>query len=223
MVVTLDVSSLRSQLDAKLSKLQDKLAKNLKEVFAQTLIPRIIDNVMEVYDSQLVGREPADDHARPSQVRIDFKVELERELLNSLEASANPIQLGAGSAVDYQRYVDSRFLRKLGKSPEWYEWIVMYTEGIIGEYAFISEDTFKKFVAAGKRPEESLAKFQEWGWFGRGFMINKRTYMKQGFDKIVPFTSVRHPFSGVKPTPLFESGLKGIDFKALFKKALKKL
>ena len=205
-------------------KVHTRAVSSLRDVFADTLVPRVLDNLMSVYDSELASKEPNYDVARPSNAREEFKAAIQNDLNSSLLKSANFVSVAAGdkSLLKYDRAGDPSYVKTVPKGPSVFDWLIFYLEGFVGEYAFITEETYKKFFEKKKVTKKALEKFSTWGWFGEGFMIERKVYFKQGLNQVVSFSSIRHPFSGLRPTKLFERALDGIDMKSIYSEAFRR-
>ena len=51
-------------------------------------------------------------------------------------------------------------------------------------------------------------------------MISKEQYQYQGWDKVIPFDQVRHPFSGFAPLDIFTEALNEFKIRTFIQKAL---
>lgn len=217
-------AQVRGLAEALKKKIHKRAVSSLRDVFDTTLIPQILNNLMRVYDSELASAEPNFDPARPSAGREEFKSAMENDLRSSLQKSENFVSVAAGNTalLNYDKAGSSSYIKSIPKNPSVFDWLIFYLEGFVGEYAFITEDTYKKFFEGKKVTKKSLEKFSTWGWFGEGFMIEKKVYFKQGLNAVVPFSSIRHPFSGLRPTKLFERAMDGIDMQAIFTETFKR-
>jgi len=223
MSITLDKGSLSRSLDRLRKKLEKDMLDSLISVMRTDLIPDISANLMRVFDAELVSKEPSYDPAVPSAARSAFKESIEGSLNSTLLRKGNTISLATGDIKELNLdNLNLSSLSSVGRGPKPLDWLVFYLEGFIGDFAFITEETFKKFVDAGLTPKKSFDKFSSWGWYGKGFMIPQKAYFARKFNDVVPYPSVRHPFSGVHPTLLFERAMEGIDFSKIVEKALKR-
>jgi len=215
--------SIAAQIDNLKKRLTKKILDSLLVVMKDDLIPKIVDNLMRVYDEELVANELKDDPARPSVARQAFKGSIEKSLTETLELRSNKISLSVGDISELK--LDDATIQHLGevdRNANPLEWLVFYIDGFIGEFAFVSEDTFKKLNSAGLVSDKSFSKFPTWGWYGQGFLVPREAYLDKGYDKVVPFSQVRHPFSGSRPVPLFERAMENIDFKSMVAKAIER-
>lgn len=101
--------------------------------------------------------------------------------------------------------------------PSSVDWLVYYIEGVAGEFAFISEELYK--VMRGELGEK---RFNRYGRLGKGFLIPKDKYIREGWEKRtgVPFQKVKHPISGAPPFRGFEDALERLDFNKYIAKAI---
>ncbi len=51
-------------------------------------------------------------------------------------------------------------------------------------------------------------------------MISKEDYSEEGWDKIMPFEAVRHPFSGYSPLDIFTEALNEWKIRPFIEKAI---
>lgn len=205
-----------------LALIEQKFKAALLKDIKTTVIPQIVANLMKVYDKELLVKEPGYDPARPSVARMAFKESVFKGLSQSLQASSGGFSIGTGDIreLGYEEHSESH-LKSLGKHPPVLSWLIFYLEGFIGEFAFITEETYRKFAAKGIIAQSSVDKFSSWGWYGHGFLISRQAYIKKGLDKAVPFDKVRHPFSGSHPVKVFERAMDGIDFLSVAQNAMK--
>lgn len=206
-----------------IKKLEPRILRELLNIMKSSLIPAIEKNLMRVYDSELSAMEPGYDPAKPSVARAAFRDSIRSSLEQTLEKKSNTVSLSTGNVQDLNLdKANKGYLYSIPKNPGPLSWLVFYLEGFIGEYAFITQEVYKKLADAGQVNKANLDSFSRWGWYGKGFLIPKGAYLDRGFHNTVPFEAVRHPFSGVKPTKLFERAMDSIDFNALVSKAIKK-
>jgi hypothetical protein len=51
-------------------------------------------------------------------------------------------------------------------------------------------------------------------------MVSKSEYEEQGWDRVIPFSEVRHPFSGYSPVDIFAEALREFKLRPFVQKAI---
>lgn len=205
----------KPKLESLLIKKKRLIQRNIKSVIQKEVIPHVVDLVMEGYDelSQLaeegVGK---DDPSRPSEWRDIFKTHLLESANASFKSTRNTIEVGMGENAflgDLSTFVDDEDSQPL-------HWMVFFLEGLVGEFALITPQTYAKL-----KPHKEFD--DSWGRFENDpvFMIERKAYFAQGFNKIIPWNLVRHPFSGVRPPDIFATALSKLNIRPFIKKAIK--
>lgn len=209
--------------------LNRRVLTSLRAVIKAEVIPAIVGNIMSAYDSEMAGRAPAGDKASPQEpiAREAFEKIVRTSLSNTLTRAGSGVSVSAGNIDELKLNLEGSaaglqaHLETVSRNPWVLDWLIFYLEGFGGEFAFISQDTYSRLVKAGAVIPKSDSDFRKWGWYQAGFMISKSAYEARGFGKIVPFATVRHPQSGIRPARIFERAMDGIDMKAVFAKALR--
>jgi len=190
---------------------KEKLVRrNIASVLRNQAIPHLIDLIMVGYDSlsDLANTGP-DDPTNPNRWREEFYVKLQKDLEDTFIVTGEGIRVKLG---------DKGFLgyNASGIDPDDTEplhWLVFYLEGLIGDWAFITPEVYE-VLAHGRAYEPG------WGRFEQGFMVSREDYEGQGWDRIIPFAQVRHPFSGFSPTDIFSEALHNFKLRHFVGKAV---
>jgi len=223
------VPSVKSELRRFTAVLDRKALTALKLLLRAEVVPAIVTNLMRAYDSEMAGRAPAGDKASPEEpiAREAFEKIIRESLQKTLVRSNNTVSVSAGNIEQLRLNLAGSasslesHLKSVGNNPWVLDWLIFYLEGFGGEFAFISKDTYDKFIKAGVVISRSDADFKRWGWYHSGFMISRAAYEARAFSKVVPFASVRHPQSGMRPAKIFEHAMDGIDMRAVYHKAIR--
>jgi hypothetical protein len=201
---------MKRQLGLLLKKISEDIkhsvVENLYVAFHNELIPAIVENIMVVYDEELAGAPP-EDPANPDFARSYFRAAVEADLLNSLTEEKETLSLAVGdlSTFGYDHHTLSYLKRGIPRgsgAARPLDWLVFYLEGFIGEFIFITKEEVHKV-----KPN-----ITEFGWFGEGFLLPVGAYKDLELGKYgIPFR--RHPFSGKKPSRIFENAVRGLSSK----------
>ena len=200
---------------AKLKKIlrdkQDLLEHNIQTVVRVDAIPHLIDLIMKGYDelSEMMATLP-EDPTNPSNWRGEFQARLHIDLERNLLVTANGLIIRLGDK-EYLGYAEGGQSDSTDDSP--LVWMVYYIEGLVGDWAYISPSTYE--LMRDRAPDPS------WGRFGEGFMISKEQFDAEGWDDVVSFEEVRHPFSGFSPLDIFTEALNEFQMKPFIAKAIK--
>jgi len=205
----------KPKLQSLIIKKKRLIQRNIKSVVQKEVIPHVIDLIMEGYDdlAQLADQGAGqDDPSRPSEWREIFRAHLFESANKSFKAKKEFISLGIG---------DRAFLGDLGtfvdkEDAEPLHWMVFFLEGMVGEFALITPDTYEK-LKPNKTFDDSWGRFED----EPVFMIERKAYFAQGFNDIIPWEQVRHPFSGVRPPDIFANALAQLNMRPFLKKAIK--
>jgi len=216
-------------LKAEYLRLQRKLQRELSVAFMlvlQEIIPRVLNNIMRAYDSETGGLAPAGDRASPDYARSVFLASVKKSLDETLKRGSNTFSFSTGDISELYHNTSGAdslqgYLKSVGKNPQPLQWLVFYLEGFGGEFAFITNEVYDKLAKAGLVAPKPGPEFKKWGWYQQGFMIERAVYYAQGLNQAVPFASVRHPQSGMRPAKIFERAMDGIDMSEMFGRAVK--
>ena len=195
----------------KLSNLLNKelLSKNVSYILREIIGRKYIEAIIEEFDEFSLYFD-SEDPAAPEHWRDEFHESLLRDLHNFLEETTDKISISLGDK-EFFGYNEGN-LDPRDDTP--LMWFVYYLEGIVGEYAFIDENTYYE----KKGPNADLGKY---GRFGRGFMISQEDYMSEGWDQFRSFEEAKFPFSGAKPKDFFMEAWDKVDLNPKdFKKAV---
>lgn len=201
----------RAQLKRIIEKKQKLLQENIAAVIRNEAIPHLIDRIMEGFDS-LADRadQLPEDPTNPSNWRDEFRTKLQEDLQNTFRISGNRIQIDIGEKR-FLGYAEGGENESSDSTP--LVWLVYYIEGLAGDWAFIGPDLYERFRGSGTFDET-------WGRFGQGFMISKEQYFEEGWNNIVSYESVRHPFSGFSPVDIFNEALNEFRLRPFIQKAI---
>jgi len=186
------------------------IRENVRVVMRNKALPHLIDLIMKGYD-ELTDRAAMgpDDPTNPANWRSEFLTKLREELEDNLIVTGNRIIAKLGDR-DFLGYDPSGTIDTDDTEP--LHWLVFYLEGLIGDWAFITREDYNRITGGKYDPQ--------WGRFGQGFMISKENYQTQGWDRIIPFDQVRHPFSGFAPLDIFTEALNEFKIRPFIQKAL---
>lgn len=210
MPVKFRTSGKKTDVRMVLGRISKTVEENIKTVLRQEAVPHLIDLIMKGFDS-LADRanQLPEDPTNPANWREEFRLQLQKDLDETFVVKGTRIEVKLGDK-EFLGYTDeeadphdSRPLR----------WMVYYIEGLADDWAFISPETYEELKGRDYDPE--------WGRFAEGFMINRKAYFAQGFHKIVPFDTVRHPFSGFSPLDIFAEALREFRLRPFISKAIK--
>lgn len=193
-----------------IQKKQELIQHNVSAVLKSEAVPFLIDRIMVGYDG-LSDRADIlpEDPTNPSRWRTQFLAKLHTELEQTFIVSGNRISVRLGEK-DFLGYDSSGEIDPNDTEP--LHWLVFFIEGLIGDWAFISPENYTRIT---RRPYET-----GWGRFEGGFMVSKQDYQEQGWDKVIPFSEVRHPFSGYSPVDIFAEALREFNLRPFVQKAI---
>lgn len=189
---------------------------NLSEVLRTVALPEIQAEFLKVYDyladieeaeagSAIKGKDPLS----LKNLRNVFASQLNRELARA--------EIENGQLVI--KIMDKSLLGYGGPTPtgpvQTVDILAFYIEGMVEEHAFITPEQYKR-----GRKGEVRGNFG--GRVGGGFMMTRRNYEREGWDKItgVSFAQVRHPISGQTPFNGFDDVPSKINFNKYINMAL---
>ncbi len=187
-----------------LEKLINKelLKQNMMFVLREHIGPEYINLVMQEFNEFSLHFDP-EDPASPQHWEEEFREHLLQNLTSNLTVEGNVISLGLGekSFLGYnQGEIGPRDDTPL-------VWMVFYLEGLIGQYAFISESIYREKKGDG-------ADLNKYGRFGGGFMISEADYMDEGWDTFKPFSEAKFPFGGgQRPKSFFKEAWEKVELK----------
>lgn len=204
--VNVDVPKLKSIIRKK----QDLIQHNISEVLKSEAMPFLINKIMVGYDS-LIDRADMlpEDPTNPANWRQVFLLKLHQDLERTFIVTGSRISVRLGDK-EFLGYNASGKIESDDTEP--LHWLVFFIEGLIGDWAFISPETYTRITKQPYQPG--------WGRFEQGFMVSKQDYQEQGWDKVVPFAQVRHPFSGYSPLDIFAEALREFNLRPFVQKAL---
>lgn len=194
-----------------LHKKQRLIEQNIKQVLKNEAIPTLIDKIMEGLDG-LIQRANLlpEDPTNPENWRLAFRSKLEEDFNNTFIVNGGRVSIKIGE-TSFLGYDPSGERNDSGDDSP-LQWMVYYLEGLAGDWAFISPETYKKFRGATYKPE--------WGRFAEGFMISREDFYAEGWNEVVPFDTVRHPFSGFSPIDIFTEALNEWQIRPFIQKAI---
>ena len=199
------------KLKAILEKKQALVQHNIKAVLKNEALPFLISKIMRGYDDLSERAEMGpDDPTNPANWRTEFLFQLQKDLEDTFIVSGKRISVKLGN-TEFLGYDSSGSISPDDTTP--LHWMVFYIEGLIGDWAFITPETYTRVTKGGKYKGQ-------WGRFSEGFMISKDNYEEQGWHTIVPFEQVRHPFSGFSPLDIFTEALREFRLKPFIQKAI---
>ena len=193
-------------------KKQFLIQKNIKTVLKKEAVPFLIDKIMLGYDN-LIERSNTgpDDPTNPALWREEFRLKLEKDLDDTFIVTGSRVSVKLGDK-DFLGYnATGQTIPRDDTQP--LHWMVFYLEGLIGDWAFITPETYKRLTQGGRYDTR-------WGRFAQGFMVSKQDYEEQGWDRVIPFDQVRHPFSGFSPLDIFTEALREFNFRPFIQKAI---
>lgn len=205
---TVDVSKLKVAI----AKKQFLIQRNIKEILKKEAIPFLISQIMKGYDdlSDKADINP-DDPTNPANWRQEFLLKLQKDLEETFIVTGNKIsvRLGDKEFLGYNAGGDT--ISTDDTQP--LHWMVFFIEGLIGDWAFITPETYTRLTKGGRYDSR-------WGRFSSGFMVSKQDYQEQGWDRTIPFEQVRHPFSGFSPLDIFTEALREFRLRPFIQKAI---
>ncbi len=200
-----------SKLKQVLEKKQKLITANIATVIQKDALPYLIERIMVGFDS-LVERADMlpEDPTNPSNWRADFLNKLEEDVSQNFFVEGNKIIIRIGDK-DFLGYDPSGSIDASDTEP--LHWMVFYLEGLVGDWGFISPETYTKVTKGGTYQAS-------WGRFNDGFMISREEYENKGWDRVVPFSQIRHPFSGFSPLDIFAEALQEFHLRPFIRKAI---
>ena len=98
---------------------------------------------------------------------------------------------------------------KLLHNPSPIAWTVYLIRGIGGRYAFVSPAMYFQ-----KKGEPMPAVYHD------GFLISERSWEREGWNRIGPFSKYVHPACGLPPVPFFRNIKENVDFESIVAEAI---
>jgi hypothetical protein len=216
MGITINTAKFIKELDDYAENLRKKILDNLLHILKTEFIPIAVSRLMELYDGLIANSAMKEDPANPanSDVREAFKNSVSKSLNQTLvNRGYDEIKISTGNKdeLGYGKH-NLQYLKKgVPKNPAPLDWLIFFLEGFIGEYYFVEYEDYVRL-----RPQVSADTFSEWGWFGKGFLIPASSKS----DLVVKGNLKKHPFSGLKPTPIFDKIMDNINFDDYINKAI---
>ena len=199
-----------TKLKAVLQKRQDLIQKNIITVLKTGAVPLLIAKIMIGYDKLSDRAEMLpEDPTNPANWREQFLIKLREDLEDTFIVTGNRISVRLGDK-DFLGYSGGDTIGRGDTQP--LHWMVFFIEGLLGDWAFISPETYLRLTGT---PYKS-----EWGRFAAGFMISKEEYQDNRWDRRIPVEQVRHPFSGFSPVDIFSEALREFRFRPFIQKAI---
>jgi hypothetical protein len=194
-----------------IEKKQKLIRDNIATVLKKEAIPHLISKIMMGYDNLIaLANTGPDDPTNPANWRTTFLVRLNEELERTFIVSGNKISVKLGER-SFLGYSDVEEADPNDNEP--LHWLVYYLEGLVGDWGFITPEIYKKLT----RREYQAG----WGRFNEGYMISKENYETNGWGRKIPFSQIRHPFSGFSPTNIFTEALREFNLRPFIQKAIK--
>lgn len=199
---------------AKLNRLYDQkkrlIRKNILSVLKKEALPNLVSLIMIGYDALSERMEMLpDDPTNPELWREEFKLLLERELEDTVFIDNDSIRIRMGDK-DVLGYTEGELIGPEDDTP--LHWLVYYLEGLAGDWAFLTPENYEIITGHAYNPE--------WGRFNQGFMISREEYIDKGWDNVIPFSQLRHPFSGYSPLDIFKVALDEFTLRPYIEKAV---
>lgn len=195
----------------------DTFKKHLESVFRNEVAQDLKKDFLGAYDylaqeekSQFPSPIRGEDPSALENWRHLFAQQLDRELADiKFQGDEIIINIGNKELLGFGETPPKK------GEPQSVDWLGLYIEGIIGEFAFITEEQYK---ARGRRSSKPL------GRFGAGFLMPKDRYKQERWEEVtgLKFEDVRHPISGQKPYKRFEQIPQRFDFGKYVNEALQR-
>lgn len=203
----IDIAKLKSVLEKK----QKLIQKNIVAVLKKEAIPFLIERIMVGFDSlsERADMSP-EDPTNPANWRVEFLNKLEEDLERTFVVVGDRITIRLGDK-DFLGYDPSGQIDPDDTEP--LHWMVFFIEGLVGDWAFISPENYAR-LNPGSRYQPG------WGRFDSGFMVSRQDYESQGWDRIIPFSTLRHPFSGFSPLDIFAEALREFRLRPFIQRAI---
>ena len=204
------VSMDKARLKEIIARKQKLVLDNVVTVLRQEAGPHLIALIMRGYDklAEVMSTLP-EDPTHPAYWREEFLAQIMSDFEDNFIVQDNRILIRMGDK-EFLGYTPGERLDPDDAQPV--HWLVFYLEGLVGEWAFISPETYQKITRKPYNPS--------WGRFSRGFMISRREYHAKRWNEQVAFTEVRHPFSGFAPLDIFREALSEFDLRPFVQKAM---
>ena len=202
-----DISKLKSTIKKK----QNLIQANVASVLKKEAVPFLIERIMVGFDnlSERANTLP-EDPTNPGNWRAEFLSKLEEDLERNFVVAGGRITIRLGDK-DFLGYDPSGESDSSDTEP--LHWMVFFIEGLIGDWAFVSPENYARLNKGSKYQPG-------WGRFNRGFMVSREVYEEQGWARIIPFSELRHPFSGFSPLDIFAEALREFKLRPFIQKAI---
>lgn len=197
----------RSKLKRVLEQKQRLLHHNIAYVIRNEAVPYLISLIMNGYDrlSDRMDLLP-EDPTNPANWREEFLDLLESDFEDNFFFQDNKIIIRMGD----------RDVLGYGGNPANDDtpvhWLVFYLQGLLGEWAFISPESYQTLTGSRYKPH--------WGRFGEGFMVSRQEYQRKGWHRKIAFEELRHPFSGFSPLDIFKEAIDEFSLRPFIARAL---
>ena len=200
-----------SRLKVVLAKKQKLIQLNIVTALKKDAVPFLIERIMVGFDS-LSDRADMlpEDPTNPANWRVEFLAKLEEDLERNFVVAGDRITIRLGEK-DFLGYDPSGTLDPNDTEP--LHWMVFFIEGLLGDWAFISPENYSRLTGGSQYKPG-------WGRFDQGFMVSRQEYEEQGWDQVLPFAQVRHPFSGFSPLDIFAEALREFNLRPFIQKAI---
>ncbi len=204
--LSIDEANLKKILKVKQKLIQE----NIRDVMKREGIPFLIDRIMMGYDKlgDIADLGP-EDPTNPSLWRAEFRARLFKDFDETFVFNGNRLSVKLGNK-EFLGYNGADTIDPDDTAP--LHWLVFYIEGLLGDWAFITPEVYQTITGRNYEPA--------WGRFNDGFMVSKTDYQDQGWDRVVPFEQVRHPFSGFSPLDIFDEALREFKIRPFIQKAI---
>jgi hypothetical protein len=202
-----DIAKLKQVLEKK----QKLIQSNVVAILKKDAVPFLIERIMVGFDGLADRAEmQPEDPTNPANWRAEFLAKLEEDLERTFVVAGNKITVQLGDRA-FLGYDPSGNIDPNDTEP--LHWMVFFIEGLVGDWAFISPDTYQRLNPGGRYQPG-------WGRFERGFMVSRQEYEEQGWNRQIPFSQLRHPFSGFNPVDIFAEALREFRLRPFIQKAI---
>lgn len=188
----------KNALKTFIDKRQDLFRDNVKIIVKNKALPHLVNLIMKGYDNlSAIAETGPDDPTSPANWRAEFLAKLEEDIEQTFTFTGNRILVQMGDK-DFLGYDPSGEIDPDDTEP--LHWLVFFLEGLIGDWAFITPETYERLRGTSYKPT--------WGRFNDGFMLSRQAFESEGWDRLVNFEEVRHSFSGFSPVDIFSEAFR---------------